>query len=57
MHIGSMFFEIDAGSDMTRAMHAATQAFDDPACEPLELGYASDILRLEPTKQGMGKQG
>jgi hypothetical protein len=52
-----MFFEIDAGSDMTRAMHAATQAFDDPACEPLELGYASDILRLEPTKQGMGKQG
>ncbi len=42
---------------MARAMHPATQTIDDPAREPLKLGYARDILRLEPTKQGMGKQG
>ena len=51
MDIGTMLFEIDAGTDMPRTVHTSTESFDDIPSDPLQLGDASKVLRLQPSEQ------
>ena len=51
MDIGTMLLEIDAGTDMARSVHTSTESFDDIPCDPLQLGDASEVLRLQPSEQ------
>ena len=57
VNVRPMLFEVDAGTDVTRTMHAAAEPVDDTPREPLELGYAGEFLGSQPTKQRVGKQG
>jgi hypothetical protein len=57
MHVRSMLFEIDAGSDMPRAMDPTGNTFDDVPGKQLQGRDLFDIGRLEPTEQRIRTHG
>jgi hypothetical protein len=48
MNVGTMFLEVDAGSNMSGAMHATAQTINHAARYPLEVCDSSEVIRLQP---------
>jgi hypothetical protein len=50
-NVGTMFFELDAGSDQAGSMDTAADSFDDFARKELQLRETRDVFGSKPTKE------